>query len=145
MGKIRTGSIQVEGLTELQRALKELGGDLPKGLQQANKKVATTVADAARGNAAGAGGVLAHIAPSIKPSAGQKSASVGLGGPAYPMAGGAEFGGRARPTTQQFQPWRGNGSSAGYALYPAIRSEAPRIEPEYRKALEDLIRKANLD
>lgn len=140
--RIKTGAIQVEGLDELVRAFKKVEGNLGAELRDTNKKVAEGVADKARGNAASLGGVAAHVAPSLKASAGARSAGVAGGGAAFPMFGGAEFGSLRYP---QFQPWRGNGSDAGYFLYPAIRDEAPHIEDEYRKALDALIRKADLD
>ena len=118
--RIRTGFIQVDGLRELDAALKSLGPELRKELRTTNKAVATLVANDARSAAYSIGGVAAHVAPSIKASAGTQSAGVALGGPAYPMAGGAEFGAgqdrmRDRRTGQyigfrQFQPWRGNSS-----------------------------------
>ena len=136
--------INIEGLEELSRALKELDSDLPKELRKANKEVATFVASDARSAASGLGGVAAKAAPSVKPSAGATYAGVALGGGAYPFAAGAEFGGQGRPTTMQFQPWRGSGPGAGYFLYPTITRNSDRIEDEYGTALDDLIRKAGL-
>jgi hypothetical protein len=142
MPKIKTGAIQVEGLAELNRALKKVEGGTPNALRETNKKVAEKVAQSARSNASGLGGVAAHVAPSLRATAGATSAGVSGGGAAFPMFGGAEFGALRYP---QFKPWRGSGSDAGYFLFPAIRDEAPHIEDEYREALEDLIRKADLD
>lgn len=140
--RIKTGAIEVHGLAQLNRALRELDSDLPKELRSTNKKVAEKVASGARGRAQSLGGVAAHVAPSLRATAGVRSAGVAGGGAAYPMFGGAEFGSYRYP---QFKPWRGNGSDAGYFLYPEIRDEAPNIEDEYREALNDLIRKAGLD
>jgi hypothetical protein len=139
--RIKTGTIQVEGLAELSRALKKVEGATPGALRETNKKVADTVADKARGLASGLGGVAAKVAPSLRAVAGAKSAGVAGGGSSYPMFGGAEFGSYRY---RQFQPYRGSGSDAGYFLYPAIRDEAPNIEDEYREALGELIRKADL-
>jgi hypothetical protein len=141
MGRIKTGAVQVDGLVELNRALKVMGGDLPKELRAANKAVATFVTADAKSAAESLGGVAALVAPSIKASAGATSAGVAFGGPAYPMAGGAEFGAYQYP---QFHPWRGNGPGAGYFVYPAIRQDVDRIETEYHNALEHLIAKAGL-
>lgn len=139
--RIKTGTIQVEGLAELSRALKKAEGAAPGALRETNKKVAETVADKARGRASGLGGVAAKVAPSMRAVAGAKSAGVAGGGASYPMFGGAEFG---SIRYKQFQPWRGSGSDAGYFLYPTIRAEAPNIEDEYRTALDELIGKAGL-
>ncbi len=140
--RIRTGTIAVEGLDDFARAVRKMDNGLAEELRGTNKKVATTVKDKALGNAHSLGGVAAHVAPSLSANAGAKSASVAFGGPSQPAAGGAEFGSINYP---QFAAYRGNGSDAGYFLVPAIRDEAPHIEDEYRKALETLIRKANLD
>jgi len=139
--RIKTGAIEVHGLRELDRALKMVESDTPNALRDTNKKVAEKVTSSARGRAAALGGVAAHVAPSLKATAGARSAGVAGGGAWYPMFGGAEFGSIRYP---QFQPWRGSGSDAGYFLYPAIRDEVPHIEDEYREALNELIRKAGL-
>lgn len=139
--RIKTGAVEVHGLAELNRALKKVEGDTPNALRDANKKVAQTVTDKARGRATGLGGVAAHVAPSLRASAGATSAGVAGGGAAFPMFGGAEFG---SIRYAQFAPWRGSGPDAGYFLYPAIRDEAPHIEEEYREVLDNLIRKAGL-
>jgi hypothetical protein len=135
------GAIRVVGVTELAASLKALEPALAKGLRVANKLAATTVRDAAKSKASGLGGVAAHVAPSITASAGLKSASVGLGGAAFPMAAGAEFGGRGRPTTQQFQQWRG---TQGIFLFPTIRKEGPAITEEYLKTFDVISREVGL-
>lgn len=145
MTRIRTGDVRIEGLRELNKALKELGPDFPREMRKVNKEVATGVKDHAIRNALGQGGVAAHVAPSLKSSAGVNSAAVSLGGAAHPAAGGAEFGGQRRPTTQQFKPWRGSDSNAGYFLYPAIRDDADHIYNDYLEALDDLVHRAGLD
>lgn len=136
-----SGAIRVEGVSELAASLNALGPGMAKGLRVANKAAATTAATAAKAKAGSLGGVAAHVAPSITASAGVKSASVGFGGAAYPMGPGAEFGGRGRPTTQQFQPWRG---TQGYFVFPAIRHEAPAITEEYLKAFDIIAREVGL-
>lgn len=145
MARYRTGdAINVEGLAELSKALKDLGDDAPKKLKGTNKKAAERVAPKAQAAAFAAGGVLAHVAPSIKASAGAQFAGVAGGGAAHPAFGGAEFGGRGKPTTQQFQPWRGNGAGAGYAVYPTIRRELPDVEDLYRKDMDELLTEVGL-
>lgn len=139
--KIRTGDIQVEGLAELNRALKAMGPEFQRELKDTNKKVAEIVADDARAAAYSLGGVAAKTAPSIKAKGYTASAGVSIGGAGYPFAGGAEFGSYKY---KQFQPWRGNSTDAGYFLYPAIRHDVDRIETEYRDALDDLIKKVGL-
>lgn len=140
--RIKSGAIEVHGLAKLNRALREMDSDAPKALRETNKKMAEKVKTGAVGRAYGLGGVAAHVAPSLRATAGVKSAGVAGGGASYPMFGGAEFG---SIRYKQFQPWRGSGSDAGYFLYPTIRDMALSITTEYEAALDDLIRKAGLD
>lgn len=139
--RFKSGEVRVEGLTELQRALKEIGPEAAKESRKVSRKVAGFVADDAKSAAYSLGGVAAHVAPSIKPSAGAVSAGVALGGAAYPMALGAEFGGRGRPTTMQFQPHLGR---TGYFVYPTIRRDGDRIESEYREGIDHVLKRVGL-
>lgn len=136
--------VQATGLTELRRALKEVGPEAAKEMVKVGRGVAKDVASEAKGKAASLGGVAAKAAPSLKATAGSTSAGVSLGGPSAPWAPGAEFGGGSRPTTQQFKPWRGNGPGAGYFLYPTIRDNDEKIESAYLEGIEDVMRKAGL-
>lgn len=139
MARQRTGDIKVTGLAELNKALKAIGPDARKELKQASKRAADLVAGSTTSTARSLGGVAAHAAPSIKATASMTgSAAVSIGGPGYEMAGGAAFGGRGRPTTQQFQPFRGR---QGYFLYPDIRDNADEIESVYVSAIDDIIKR----
>lgn len=133
--------LRVHGLNELNKSLREMGKEFQKELTQANKGVAGFVADDAKAAAYSLGGVAAHVAPSIKAAGGTTWAGVSIGGAAHPEASGAEFGSMR---FKQFKPWRGNGSDAGYFLYPAIRQDADRIETEYTEALDRLMRRNGL-
>lgn len=133
--------VNVEGLTELRKALKAVDAQAPKELNKASKEVAEFVAADARAAAAGLGGVAAKVAPSISARGNASGGAIALGGASYPMALGAEFGGRGRPTTQQFQPHLGR---TGYFVYPTIRRDADRIESTFTDLLGDLMRKYDL-
>ena len=133
--------VRVEGLAELRKALKAIGAQAPKELNAASKDVATFVADDARDLAFGLGGVAARVAPTVKGSGTARGGAITLGGASHPEALGAEFGGRGRPTTQQFQPHLGR---TGYFVYPAIRQNADRIEETYADRIDDLMRKYDL-
>ena len=144
MPRIQSGAgVRVEGLAEVNRALRALGGrEFQAELRDAGKEIATEVAADARGKAQSLGGVAAHVAPSISASAGFTSAGVSFGGAAHPAAMGAEFGGQGRPTTMQFQPHRGH---EGYFVYPAIRDNGEFIERTYLGAVDDILRRHGLD
>lgn len=149
MARVKYGSIEVDGLAQLNLALKALGPKMPRELRKANKTVADFVAADAKSAAQSLGGVAAHVAPSVKSSAGVGFAGVSFGGPGYEMAAGAEFGaGHGLPRQRkggtykgynQFEPWRGNGADAGYFVYPSIRHDADRIETEYGAAIDHLL------
>ena len=134
--------VRVEGLADLQRELRKLDSKLPRELRQANLKAAELVATAARSKASSLGGVAAKTAPSIKAAAEQRRSKVTIGGPKYPFAMGAEFGGQGRPTTMQFKPWSGRDSGAGYFLYPAIRGTRDEFIEVYERAIDQLMRAA---
>jgi len=136
--KIRSGTVKVQGLPELSRALKAVGPEAQKELKDAAKSVATFVANDARARALGLGSTAAHVAPSISATGGVSGAGVGFGGAAYPMAGGAEFGALR---FKQFKAWRGNGPDAGYFVYPTIRADADQIVEEFTDAVDKIIDK----
>lgn len=143
MAKVQSGAgVRVDGLAELNRTLRALGGrEFQAELREAGRTVAKDVAQDAVGKAHSLGGVAAHVAPSISASAGFTSAGVSFGGASHPAAMGAEFGGQGRPTTQQFQPFRGH---EGYFIYPAIRDNADHIEATYLKAVDDILKRHDL-
>lgn len=134
--------VRVEGLAQFQAALRNADRALSRELGQVNKRAAELVATGARSKASGLGGVAAHAAPSIKAAAEQRRSKITIGGPQHPEALGAEFGGKRRPTTQQFEPWRGSGAGAGYFLYPTIRDTADEWIRLYERALDQLFHDA---
>jgi len=135
----RSESVRVVGLRDFQGALKEL--DLARDLRVVNKEAAELVAGAARTAFSSRSDVAHEVADSVRAMAQQRSASVSLGETtgAAASALGAEFG-SVRFT--QFQPWTGNGGSAGISLYPTIRSHADEIVELYAKALDELAKKS---
>lgn len=141
MTRISSGAVNVEGLAELSKALKKLEGgkELSRELRIANKEAATFVKNKATARGQSLGSTAAMIAPTLKASAGATSAGVSLG--SHPAAAGAEFGGRGRATTQQFQPHKG---TTGYFVYPTIRDSAEEIVKPYEEAIDRLVRKAGL-
>lgn len=144
--------VEVQGLTEYRRALKQVSDDLPKELRRANRDAANLVANEARGRASSVGGVAAHVGPSIRAVAQGTSAAVKWGGARFPMAGGAEFGaGRnvprqtARGTVRgwnQFEAWTGSNSSSGRFVYPAIRARQADVVEAYAAAIDRITKQA---
>jgi hypothetical protein len=146
MGRINAVSSGVgfEGLSQLNRDLRAIGPEAQKELKETNIAVAKTEGGRAQSAALSVGGVAAHVAPSVKGGGSTTWAGVKFGGAAYPMAMGAEFGGQGRPTTQQFQPWRGSGGDAGYFVYPTIRRDADQIREGYASSVDKIMERHNL-
>lgn len=139
MGRVRTGAVKVQGLSDLNKALKAIGPDARKELKDVSKEASDMVASDARRIAYTIGGVAAKVAPSIRATASVTgSGAVSIGGAAYPMAGGAEFGSLKY---KQFKPWRGNGPDAGYFLYPAIRDDIDKIVELYVEGIDGIIKR----
>jgi hypothetical protein len=154
MARKRSGGfITVRGLKDLQRALREIDKQLPREMGTASQKVAQHVVDTATLKARALGRLQARAARSLTAARQQRVAAVNFGGARYPMALGAEFGAiqnvprsvirHGRQTTalglNQFHPWRGNSTDAGYFLYPTIRREGDRIVELFGEALDDLV------
>jgi hypothetical protein len=57
-----------------------------------------------------------------------------------PWALGFEVGGGQKQTTRQFPPWRGNGESAGYFLWPAVRSHREDVLESVDQALTEVLK-----
>lgn len=139
----RSVGISVDGLKELQAALKSASPELAKRLQQANKRIAERVATRAqsrirapRTDRHGRSG-LGDVRASIRGSASGREARIIAGGPKAPTFFGEEFGGRARRTTQQFQPHAGK---RGYFLYPTIRDQIEGAMEEWGDILEEIFK-----
>lgn len=142
MARIRGNStLGVEDLDKLTKALKAVDPSLTKKLRLAGKTAADAIAPKAKSRASSLGSTAAHVSPTIKSVAGAQFAGISVAGPA---AAGAEFGGRGRPTTQQFQPHRGNGDNSGYFMWPTIRENLPLIEETYLKGVDDVLKEAGL-
>ena len=136
-----SSTIQVKGLTEFRKSLKDLNSQFPRELAKINQDVAKDVADAAQSAAQNLGGVAAKSAPAISAVRSQVVSAVKLNGAAYPYALGAEFG---SVKYKQFKAWRGNGSDAGYFLFPTIRKKVDdgSIINKYADAIDKLAKSA---
>lgn len=143
----------VAGLNKTLRALPRTAS---ANLRDASQVIADKVAQDAAGAARAQGGVAALVAPTIR-SGRDRVPVVRMGGSARlpgprnrsgkrqtigDVIWGAEFGGGARRTTQQFLPWRGNDTGAGYFLWPTVRGDRDFIEKEYGDAILDAIDEA---
>jgi hypothetical protein len=136
----RGPAVEVEGLKELRRELKQLGPQWPKELRKANKEAADIAASASRSNAHGGTRQQSAAASAIKASGTQSAAQVVIDAGRVPFALGAFLGSRAYP---QFPEWVGNswepgGPGGPYAVNPAIREKEDEIIETYGDALDRL-------
>lgn len=159
----------IRGIRGLNRTLNALPKVAQARIRDASVRIAADVAVDAQSRArSGTGGVAKvakYVAPTIRatrdrvpvvrmggttslpPRNGRDrggARSDGVAGPRNPLnqtvgavMWGAEFG---SGKSHQFSPWGGNGESAGYFLWPAIRMDD--IEERYAEALVDACRDA---
>lgn len=151
---VATGdTVRVEGLDELRRELRRLDDKgLSDRLKDANHKVAELVVRRAQQRAASLGRMQVAAAGTLRPARQAARAVVTLGRASVPFALGAEFGAgrnirtpgrnRGRLGLNQFSPWRGSGSGAGYFLWPGIRDSGPEISETYYEEIDRITRDA---
>lgn len=135
---IRSHDLNIKGLAELNKALKQLPGEVRSELKATNRQVAAHEAGQVRSAAEGLGSTSAKAAASIGVVGSYQSAGIAFGGAAYPYAAGAAFGGQGRPTTQQFKPWK----QEGYWPFPQIKRDGDSITDTYVDALNKIIERA---
>ncbi len=151
MARLTGAGVTVKGLDEFRRELRRLNDKgLVDDLKEANHDVASRVVDWAQRRASTR--MERSAARTLKASRAQRAAQVTFGGAKAPYAAGAEFGairGIPRKTVRgevrgwnQFREWRGNGRSAGYCLYPAIRDNEKQIIEIYGDAIEKIAGRA---
>ena len=124
--------IKVHGADELARDLAKIGRSLDAQIREEDRAQATRLAPQIRSAAYSQGSTAAHVAPSVRAA----GSSVSLGGPGWPMAGGAEFGSNIYP---QFKS-----HGTGYFFAPTMKKAEAKAPAEYGKALDQILRKADL-
>lgn len=143
----------------LNAALRRLPKEASAKLRDGAQDIADEIAREAAARAESVGGVAKYVAPTIKakrdrvPVVKMGSSSVlpleGDGWKRKSRRGqrqtvgdviwGAEFGGGKRPTTRQFNRWRGNSTGAGYFLWPTVRDNNADILDTYSDALREAL------
>jgi phage gpG-like protein len=128
--------IEVHGLRELRRALKEAENRSPKELQQANKRSAERVAGAARQRApigkARKGHAAGTLRRAIKAQATAGRALVAFGGSRAPYGPVINFGG----TIPRFHSALRTVIPQQEHIYAAIHAERQEVLREYEQALK---------
>lgn len=135
--------VEVQGLTELRKALNTVDKNLGKELGQANKRVAEIVARGTRAAMPERSGALRG---SVTARAQQRYGVVQVGKPNVPYAGWMEFGGRRRlayTRQREATPSRPIIKIGRYA-YPTVYDNREELREVYEDELERLLRRAGL-
>ena len=148
-----TGQVRVEGLTELRKAVKELGDvATSKEFKAAGYDVAKEVViPLAQSKAAGLGRMYARAADTLMATRIAAGGGIRLSNRDFPGTLGAEFGAMANQLRNtragtmrgwnQFRGWRGSGPGTGYFLWPTIREDAELILDEYNERIDPLVKR----
>lgn len=137
-------AIQIRGLGELSRALKDVDDELPKELRRGLKAIADKVASGIRGRAPK--GPSGKFSSRIVGRATQKSASISWPRTAVPYAGFVEFGnvtgrgGGIGPGDSNPRPYR----QEGRYIFPYVEDHRTAIEGDIQSLVSDVLRKADL-
>jgi len=139
------GEVQVEGLKELRKALKDVDPELQKGLRVELKKVAEIVAAAARERVPRRSGAAAD---SIRTGAsGDKVLIVG-GKAKVPYYAWLDFGTRnpVRGNARSVGPWAGSGAGPkrGRFIYAALDDKFDEVVQAVDDAVDEATKKAGL-
>jgi hypothetical protein len=131
--------IAVEGLAQVNRALRAVDSDAPKGLRLALNEAAQLLVDEVRPKIPSVTGAARR---SLVARSTRTSARVGVGGKKAPWYPWLDFGGQGRiagrPAPRPFL-------KEGRYVYPTLRQIRPRIEATLQEKLQTVIRDAGLE
>lgn len=133
------GKIEVEGLAAVNRALRAVDSDAPKGLRLALNSAAEMLVAEVRPKIPSVSGAARR---SLVARSTRTSARVGVGGKRAPYYPWLDFGGQGRikgkPAPRPFL-------KEGRYVYPTLREIRPRIEAALQEKLTAVIRDAGLE
>jgi hypothetical protein len=130
--------IEVQGLAQLNRSLRQVSTDAPKGLRLALNEAAELLADRTRPQIPRRTG---RAAASLKAKSTRTSARVSMGGRQAPYLPWLDFGGRTGRGRSVKRPFL----REGRYLYPTLAKFRPEIEAKLQAALQQVVRDAGLD
>ena len=137
------GHVEIIGLADFIRDLKQMPDDVQKAFAGEMKNVAEIVARAAAVKVPSKSG---NAIASIKSAGTPTGATVSEGGSAAPYMGWLDFGSRTPVTgnARSVGPWKGSGAGpkGGRFLYPAIEEKQAEILEGAGKAVDVASRKA---
>lgn len=130
--------VQVTGIKELQRALRQMDSDLPKQLRVALNNAGQLVVDWAQPRVAKRSG---RAAGSIKLRSSQREAKIAAGGRRAPYYPWLDYGGNAGPGKGNYRTFR----KEGRYIYPGVRENKDKIQAALQTELSKLIAASGLE
>lgn len=134
-----TEKIEITGLRELQRALKQMDTELPKQLRVALNEASGIVVDYAYARMPRKSG---RAAGSLKARSSQRVVRVALGGRRAPYAPWLDFGGqgriKGRPSKREF-------IKSGRYVYKGLEVKRDQITETLTTAISEMVRSAGLE
>ena len=131
--------IEIEGLAQLRRALKQIDGELPKELRDRFMPLAQSVAAGAASRVPSRTGATAA---SIRGSVSGNNVYVAGGKAAVPYYGWADFGSRTPVlgNPRSVGPWSGSGAGPGRGrfIYPEVDARRDDLEREAAAAVDSM-------
>lgn len=129
--------IAVEGMKDLQRALKELDGESQKEIRVALNSVADTVAQGASRRVPSRSG---KARASLRAMSSQRETRISAGGRKAPYYGWLDFGGRIGRDKATVRPF----VKGGRYIWPTISANRDNLAAAVQKALVDLAKSKGL-
>lgn len=133
--------IAVEGLREVQHALRALDSEAPKGLRVAHNRAAEIVVAEAKPRVPLGPGRRGHARDSIRVASTRTASRVKAGGARNPYYAWLDFGGRTGRKRSVRRPF----IKEGRYIYPAFKAKRPEVQAALEDALHDVIRDAGLE
>ncbi len=130
--------IEIEGLREFMRSLRDLDKALPKMLRIAGNEAAAIVVDDARGRVPRRSG---RAAASVKAKSTRTAVRISSGGKRAPYFPWLDYGGKVGRNNSAARKWEPDGRY----VYPAFRDNKAKVDDAYRKALKRIAEDAGLE
>jgi hypothetical protein len=132
--------IEIRGLREFTRGLRDIDRDLPKAVRIANNKAAQVVVNAAKPRIPLGPGRRGHARDTLKAKSTRTAVRISAGGKRNPYYPWLDFGGRVGIRRSVSRPF----IKEGRYIYPQIRRHRDDIIRAHQDAIQDLLREAGL-
>lgn len=139
MASNKLGSLEVHGIKELQKALKEVDADLAKELRVGFNEAAKLVLDAARPKVPR--GKTGNAAASLKLRSTQRTAGIATGGTKAEYYPWLDFGGSVGRRGATKRPF----IKTGRYIFPTLADKRPQIEAKVDEVMATLAKKAGFE